>query len=175
MAGSNRGSPIPQYRIRLAEAYLYEARVRRSARRRPASSAKPTLKTSLAEWSVEDDGHTILVTIDAEVRMPYRGGASDLVLNASTLGQFRSPDAIEEDAAAAFAGSEAVVLLFPYLRAMVGEIGRLTGLGVPPLPTLDVVEFLEQQTAIPPRATDSGAPAKRARPSKKATAALKAK
>ena len=157
-APDGSATPLPVFGIRLRDAYLHEARVRRVVRRKPRATPTPTLSTTLQEWGLDEARQTLIVIVSADVKVPYRSGEADLHLHAATLGEFASLEPIEVEVADQFAKRDAVVLLFPYLRAFVGELGRMTGLGVPPLPTLDVTEFMAQAEPPVPKA---GAKARR--------------
>lgn len=57
-------------------------------------------------------------------------------------GYFSYEGEVDPELLARFQHREAMVLLWPYVRAAVGEIGRMMDIELPPLPTLDVLEVL---------------------------------
>lgn len=69
----------------------------------------------------------------------YNDGKAIASLTASITAIFRFVGPAEVDVGA-FAVREAVVLAYPYLRATVGELWRLTSIPAAPLPTLDTLE-----------------------------------
>jgi hypothetical protein len=159
---------IPLFPVGLVDAYLYETSVRRINRRSKAKEARPTLDTTVLGHTVENDGRDLAVLLQGEVRMPYRE-IKEIVIRCSVLGQFRSGSPVSGAQVEAFANRDAIVLLYPYLRAMTGEIGRMTGLPVPPLPTMDVTQFIathKDEPAAPARSkkkTAETAPPRRSR------------
>jgi hypothetical protein len=64
------------------------------------------------------------------------------VVTCGIEGQFVSEEPLPDDAFERFREREAFVLLWPYIRAAVGEITRMLGVLVPPLPTVDVRSIL---------------------------------
>jgi hypothetical protein len=75
-------------------------------------------------------------------------------------GTFESEVPLNDDFVAEFINGGAKVILWPYLRAAVGEIARMAEVDAPPLPTLDVLGVLEVDQK--PAARPSASLAKRA-------------
>lgn len=69
-------------------------------------------------------------------------------LRCSVAGIFRidEPDAIYHGR---FSSRESVVLIYPYLRASVGQVWRMSGIQVPPMPTLDTLSLLSAIDSAP--------------------------
>lgn len=81
---------------------------------------------------------------------PGSPGVPTADLRCSVGGVFRAepPDAA---VMGRFGVREAVVLIYPYLRASVGQIWRISGTQMPPLPTLDTVILLSVLDALETR------------------------
>jgi hypothetical protein len=73
------------------------------------------------------------------VSVTYRYSGTHVVhLFCSVEGDFRSTSKITERRFESFREREAFVLLWPYLRASIGELARMLEIRMPPLPVLDV-------------------------------------
>jgi preprotein translocase subunit SecB len=130
-------SQLPLFPLQLADAYLYQA----SATRVPVPDAKsgdePTAEIFAHSWHIQEDDRILVVVIGARVGVTFRDGHV-LKVECATAGHFRSADKLTSASVAEFVETSAMLLIYPYLRANVGEVARLTGISVPPLPTLDV-------------------------------------
>ena len=128
---------LPLYGVQLVELDPLDARLlRREKRERDPDG--PTLEASLGGWHADEDQKTVDVIVAVKTLVPYRDGDYYLELDCSVNGRFVSAEARLPVFWDAFAGREALAVLWPYLRAAAGELGRMTGLPVPVLPTLDV-------------------------------------
>ena len=152
---------LPRYSIQLRDAYLYEATVaRRDAR--PGDDPAPSLNAGTSLPELQPDSNLFTQLISVAVAVPFNDGKAVLELKCAYNGVFASAlDAkLTRQEIDLIAERTTTVLLWPYLRAGIGELARMTGVDVPQIPTLDVVRFL----------TPTKAPRKVSSPSKKATA-----
>jgi preprotein translocase subunit SecB len=131
---------LPTYPIQLVEAYLYEATIER-LEREAASSDEPRLLTRIMATAEDTAAKQLKVLLEAEVLVPFRPEA-ELRLVASVTGVFSWSGRQSKSARKGFLEREAVVLLWPYLRAHVTQLSALTAVKVPNLPTLDVIALL---------------------------------
>ena len=74
--------------------------------------------------------------------MPFNEGQASASLEAAVAGNFVAERDVTDEEMELFATGSAFVVLYPYLRAMFGQLWRMTGLDVSPLPTITVQEFL---------------------------------
>ena len=130
---------LPNYAVQLIDAYVLEARISRIPGPEGPAATGPLAETAISEPSFTDDRKRLEQVLNGRVSVPYRDGQFMMVIECSILGTFISTEPIDPKA---FTGRETIVVLWPYLRASVGELGRMTGLPVPPLPTLDVLSVI---------------------------------
>ena len=133
---------LPGFSLQLADAYLYQATVARVDDPAAKLGDQPTLEIRRVSVSIQEEDRVLVVVIGAKVSVAFREGHR-LEVDCATAGHFRSQDPIKEADGREFADNSALVLIYPYLRANIGEIGRMTGLAIPALPTLDVSGTLE--------------------------------
>jgi len=152
MTSDSVSASLPAFRLQLVEVYLMEATVAREADERPEPRT-PELEIGQGEPTLQDASRTLVITIDARVGIPYKAGWI-LRIGAKVAGHFTSTKAITQATAREFCLSgTALILLFPYLRANVGELGRMTRIDVPALPIIDVSVALQAvQAALLPTA-----------------------
>jgi len=158
---------LPLYGVQLVDTYLLDAQVSR----RPKTDEDedgPTLEASQGPSLASEDEKTLDASISVKLAVPYRDGEYRLEILCSVTGRFVSTEPKTSTFWDAFAGREALAVLWPYLRASVGELGRMTGLRVPMLPTLDVKAIVPTPRLTPEPGPD--APKGRA-PRRKAAAA----
>ena len=72
-----------------------------------------------------------------------------LELSCVYSGVFASSGPLSQDEIDSMAERTTTVLLWPYLRAGVAEIARMTGVPIPQIPTLDVAGFLADSQKMP--------------------------
>ena len=136
-AATEPGTALPTYSVQLQDVYLYEAKVERLlSEGEPAESA---LDVGIRWHALSDDATELRVIMGANVQLPYNDLLAVAKVDVTLLGVFASSSPMTPDSALAFSDREAFILIYPYLRSHVGEIGRMLGLPFPPLPTLDVV------------------------------------
>jgi preprotein translocase subunit SecB len=147
-------SPIPAYPIRLEAAYVLEGRIHRSTVEDPGSRDWK-LDVDLKEVVLARDKTRVRVVLAAVVSVPFRERAV-LTIECTMLGEFAADAARPAAELRIFGRREAVVVLWPYLRGAIGELGLMTQVPVPPLPTLDVVAFMESKNAAKATRTRRG-------------------
>jgi preprotein translocase subunit SecB len=129
----------PAFPIQLRQAYVYEAQLKRRARQR-GDSRNPTLDAQIVGSSPDPAGNAFNVVLGATVRMPF--GARPVLglaeFSCSVIGRFEHSEPVPDDFKERFCQKEALILLWPYLRASMAELTRMAELPIPPLPTLDV-------------------------------------
>lgn len=148
---------LPLYGVQLVDAYLLQAQVLRRPRREGDEDG-PTLEATLAGSEISEDAKTFHVSISANVNTPYREGAYFLQIECTMNGRFESPEPKALGFWESFAGREALAMLWPFVRSNAWELGRMTGLPVPMLPTLDV------KAIVPPRGSPAPPPQSTAKP-----------
>lgn len=126
---------LPIYPFQFADAYLFEASVRRLPNAAEGTGDAPTLEIGAVSAHVQEEDRVLVATIGATVAVPY-GSGNRLEIACQTSGHFRSENPIEAATADSFLPT-AFVLIYPYLRAHVSELAKMTALAVPPLPTID--------------------------------------
>lgn len=159
---------LPIYPFQFADAYLFDAAVKRVPNVAEGEGDQPTLQLSAVSAHVQEDSRVLVATIGASVAVPF-GSGNRLEIACQTSGHFRSERPIEPDVADSFLPT-AFVLIYPYLRAHVSELARMTALAVPPLPTIDAEAARELVQGLVDRARVGAADARGAR---KARAARK--
>lgn len=160
---------LPLYGVQLVDAYLLEGQVSRRAKTE-GEDEEPTLEASPGPSQISDDGKALDASVAVKVAVPYRDGQFRLQIDCSINGRFVSVDPRASMFWDAFAAREALAVLWPYLRAATAELGRMTGLRVPLLPTLDVKAIVpaEQSSSQPKPST----PEPDERPRKRTQAAI---
>jgi preprotein translocase subunit SecB len=164
MSGPDQEVPhtnLPAFHLQLVDAYLYHASVARVSNPSANTTDPPTLEVRPESASTQEDDRVLVVVIGAKVGVAFREGHR-LEIDCATAGHFRSERPITEAEGREFTENSALVLIYPYLRAHVGELGRMSGIHVPPLPTLDVSASL---TAI----REVRSPSPSARPQRRRT------
>jgi preprotein translocase subunit SecB len=136
MSKESAGLLSKTHPIQLTEVYLFESEVRRAPSEERFKDG-PVLDLAVGlpeEWS----DPAFSVRLSGEVHFSFREEAA-IHIKADMLGEFLSPDDTQPEDRQTFGATQAPILLWPYLRAAVSELARMTGIGVPVLPTLDVV------------------------------------
>lgn len=143
MAGNPGGERASPFSIQLVEAYVHEMKVARRALDKD-ESAEPTVRLGTPSAAMQEDMLGFSVRWTANVTFPL---SPELVvdLSCTVTGEFISENAVSDELYDSFQNRESFILLWPYLRAYVGEIGRMVAVELPPLPTVDVRRFFAQQ------------------------------
>ncbi len=131
---------IPSFAFQLADAYLHSCTVKRRDAL-PDDPEQPTFATSL-ETHDREEGDGFIAQLSVAVAFRFRAEAS-CVIEMSTTGVFLKTGQIEAADEHQFRVADCAVILWPYARALVGELVRMTGLQLPPLPTVDVRQTLQ--------------------------------
>ena len=132
---------LPQYPVQLRGARLYLAHLVRR-KREATDPAGPGLDFSVRTHVVREDRRGLSVLVGATVTIPMQ---PEIVasIECAIDGTFESEVPLTEEFVHEFVAGGATVILWPYLRAAVGEVARLAEIDAPPLPTLDVLNLLE--------------------------------
>lgn len=139
---------IPLSGVQMLDAYVHEMHLERRDR---VAGDPPglALEVSIAGQTEPDGGSSVFaVILQAHVLAPFNEDRATADLRCSVTGIFRvdDPSAVDQGR---FSSREAVVLIYPYLRASVGQVWRMTGITIPPMPTLDTVALLAAIDAAP--------------------------
>jgi preprotein translocase subunit SecB len=135
---------LPRFSTQLLDAYLYEANVSRRERK-PEDDSQPTLNANINAPEPNPDSTSFSQLIGVTVVVPFRDGSAILEIRCTYNGVFGSSSGpMSADQIKVIAERTTTVLLWPYLRAGVAEIGRMTAVPIPQIPTLDVANFLAE-------------------------------
>lgn len=137
--GSGLASPL-----QFLESYVYEAHVTRELAK-DAAPSQPQLRQEVAGHELSPDGLHITVLVRVVVTYKYRDTAI-ATIDCVILGHFVSSTPVKNEAAAEFAGGNAIVILWPYLRAAVAQLAVSMQVPFPPLPMIDIGMTLESLT-----------------------------
>lgn len=130
----------PGFSIQLEDVFLHELRGWRREPE-PDEPSEPRIDAAPVGAFIQEDRRGFSVRWRATIRYP---AAPDEVVEVSCTveGRFASPSDIDEDLYELFKARESFILLWPYLRASAGEVGRMMAVRLPPLPIVDVRSFL---------------------------------
>jgi preprotein translocase subunit SecB len=136
---------VPNFAYQLVDVYLTDSRIERRTAE-PDDPLQPTFETGLASEDGPKDGPegAFVAHLHVVVKFRFRDEAV-ITVAATTTGFFTREGSLESDLAERFKTIDCAVLLWPYARANIGELGRMTNVGLPPLPTVDVRELLSDQ------------------------------
>ena len=146
-----RSAELPRFSTQLLDAYLYEATVSRREKK-AEDGAQPVLNATMAAPEVSPDSTSFSQLIGVTVAVPFNEGAAILEMKCVYNGVFASslgpmtPDQIKE-----MASRTTTVLLWPYLRAGVAQLGQMTAVPIPQIPTLDVATFMATAAEAAPK------------------------
>lgn len=127
--------------IQLVDAYLYEARLERAGPDPDIGAPTFDIADARVLRHDEDEGG-FSVVLEGRVRFPFNDNRAMASLDASVGGNFQSPETLSDEDIEAFARTSAIVILYPYLRSIFGQLWRSTGIEAPPLPTIDAQALL---------------------------------
>jgi preprotein translocase subunit SecB len=152
-SGSEHEQPVPAFPFQLVDAYLRACQVQR----RDALADDPELPTFVThlETRGREDPPGLDADLTVTVTLRFRPEAS-CVITATITGVFVKTGELRDVDEQRFRGADCAVLLWPYARAHVGELARMTGLQLPPLPTIDVRETLRGAEAPSAQLDDAG-------------------
>jgi len=128
---------LPHFRVQLANVYLFEAAIRRVNSPGAAVTDQPELAVESIQADLQDEKRTLIVVIQARLRYVYKADFR-LELDCSVAGHFVAETAFLESDVASFVDNDALLIVYPHLRAHVSELARMSGNDVPFLPLLDV-------------------------------------
>ncbi len=154
---------LPLFSTQLRDAYLFEASIKRREKQ-PEDASAPTLNATLDPPRPGSDANSFSQMLRVAIGVPFNEGAALLELSCTYDGVFASSTTpLTQAEIDAMASRTTMVLLWPYLRAGVAELGRMTGIPVPPLPTLDVLSFSTEASAEGDSVTTAPAKARSSR------------
>jgi preprotein translocase subunit SecB len=130
------GVPVPVFPYQLADVYVRSVEITRRASTE-ADPDQPTFVTSLETSEREDGVQGFLANLRVRVEFKFRPEAMCDV-SVVTTGLFVQLSILTLESDQQFRREDCAVLLWPYARANMAELVRMTGLTLPPLPTIDV-------------------------------------
>ena len=143
-------SQAPSFSVQMIDAHLYEASVGRRART-PEEPPEPTLQSGPRAVSRDDTKSQFSVLVGVDIGLPFGDELGAFAeIKFSVLGSFAYTGDLNEELFQVFPGREAVLMLWPYLRAAAAQLAGMTGLPIPVLPTLDVVAALNREVQLAP-------------------------
>jgi preprotein translocase subunit SecB len=132
---------LPFSGVQMLDAYMNEVHLERRVWV-DGDPLGPTLDVRvISQESVEAAPEVFVVILEGHVVAPFNDGTATAELRCSISGVFRAAT-LDPAVMGRFSAREAVVLIYPYLRASVGQVWRMTGIPMPPLPTLDTEMLL---------------------------------
>lgn len=98
------------------------------------------------KFAVNSEESKAVVELAAIVNNNYQQNNKPLYLNVVIIGIYSFQSSLEDDKLKTLLETNAVAILFPYLRAIISQI--TVNCGIPPilLPTLNIVEFLKKKS-----------------------------
>lgn len=130
------GPELQQYPIQLVAAFCVET----SGKRQSAPEGEtpdPQFVVSLARTELDESATSFSCRLTVEASIPVAGLVAECKV--VVQGDYASAEPIASDLFERFAAYTATVMLWPYARAYIGDIGRQLALPLPPLPTLDAL------------------------------------
>ena len=147
--------PVQGFSVQLREAYLYELSVTRRERV-DTDTREASLQAGPGAHSRDDANHRFSVLVGGDIQFPFGDGLNAIAeVKCAVLGVFTYVGDPDEDLLAIFPGREGLIILWPYLRSAVAQVAGMTGLQLPPVPTLDVMATLARPEE-PPAAIEGG-------------------
>jgi len=125
--------------VQLVDAYLHEVTIQRQGGLEGPPEPSLFVTQSQVEWLGGSERARFALLLKAEVVWPFNEGRAAGNMSTTVAGIFAVAGGMTDDEVVAFAGREGLMLVYPYLRSMVGQLWRLTGIPAPPIPTLDVM------------------------------------
>ncbi len=152
---------VPAFSIQMIEAFVYEASVVRRGRTAD-DPAEPTLEAGPRAANRVEDQPRFNVLIGASISFPFGDGLAAVAeLSFSVLGVFQYTGELDKELFRVFPQREGLIMLWPYLRATAAQLGSMTGLPLPALPTLDVMATLSAANQAVPANGAKKSPARR--------------
>jgi hypothetical protein len=135
-SGSPQGARL--FPIQLDDVYSVSARAER--RDQIESDGAPEAKgsrVSVSNTPLSADERRFRCRLEVSLSAPVLDQeVAELTL--IVQGNYRSDEPITQEALSAFVQGTPLVQLWPYARAYLAELGRIVGVGLPPLPLIDV-------------------------------------
>lgn len=132
--------PLRPFQVQLVGISVEEIRTSRR-RRKATDSEKPRIESWLSPHpTASQDVGAFRVLAGAEV--VHVTGRQAATVRCIVAGYFAYEGDVDARLLTRFQHREAMVLLWPYVRTAVAQVGQMMDLGLPPLPTLDVMGVL---------------------------------
>lgn len=125
--------------VQLVDAYLHEVTIARQGGLDAPPKPSLFVTQSQVEWLGNSERTRFAILLQADVVWPFNDGRAAGNMSTTVAGIFAVAGPMTDEEVAGFAGREGLMLVYPYLRSMVGQLWRLTGIPAPPIPTLDVL------------------------------------
>lgn len=140
-------APAARFTVQLLQAYVYEVHVTRRERRE-GDADEPSLNAGPRTFNHSESDRRLVVLLAGQIAFPFSDGLNAVAeIDCSVFGTFSYDGQPTEEQLRAFPQREGTVILWPYLRACVAQIAGMTGLQLPPVPTLDVLAFTGRESA----------------------------
>jgi preprotein translocase subunit SecB len=130
------GPELQPYPIQLVAAFCVETSGKRQSLPE-GDPPEPQFAVTLARTELDSTGTSFSCRLTVEASIPVAGLMAEC--RVVVQGDYASAEPIAVELLERFAGYTATVMLWPYARAYVGDIGRQLALPIPPLPTLDAL------------------------------------
>lgn len=131
---------LPAADVQLVDAYLHETTLaRHDASEVEQALEHPTLEVGLKSITTNPETpHVFVAMFEILMVAPYNEARAiaELRVSAAAIFHIGSPEATDLPT---FATREALLIAYPYLRAMVGQLWRMSGIDMPPIPTLNTL------------------------------------
>jgi preprotein translocase subunit SecB len=134
---ASQGEVTPDFGYQLVDVYLYDC----SVTRRQVGPDDPERPRFDVELESASEGEGFAATLAVSVTFRHRPEAL-CELKVAATGVFHQHGTVPDEDERVFRGSDCAVLLWPYARAYVGELGRMLDIDLPPLPVIDVRDAL---------------------------------
>jgi len=135
--------------IQFEGVYVHELHVTRTLVAE-GETQEPLFEPSVKHHEVSADRLSFLVLLNGRATYQYRASASATV-DCTILGEFRSTDPVTDEQAKEFAQRDALVLLWPYLRAEIGSAAKAMQVPFPPIPiinTADAIRLITERMSV---------------------------
>jgi preprotein translocase subunit SecB len=149
-------TPVSGFVIQLTQVYVYEARVTRRTRQRGDAL---TLDAKVLRSQREKEGGVFHVLVGATVLLPigtHPRGAAEFECSVNGTFRYMGKGVLDEALCKRFIDKEALILLWPYVRAATSELARMAELPLPLLPVLDVTRVVAAPETVTVHSTGTG-------------------
>lgn len=130
-------APLRSYEVQLVEAHCARCVAERTPRPEEELSDELGVRVLLSQLS--EDAKSFACRLELAAAYPVHDSEAVRV-EVTVEGVFLSDTPLTQEQHAAFVEATPIVLLWPYARAYVSDLGRMLGVTLPMLPTLDALE-----------------------------------